>query len=500
VNLGRYGLGVRALRLRSCCSWRIALSHLAAPMFAAVLAACSAPADLANIHDDLARHRQSLPADEVGRPLTEDDAVALALRYNLDSRVKALETTLAAGKADLSMFTLLPQMAATGGVTRRNSQNLTTSKDMNTGVTSTDSSLGEDSFRRTGDLTASWNMVDFGIALLRSDQEDDHVVQALEKRRRALHLLVQDVQAAYWKAVINEFAEQKYNALEIRLMRSVQSAEGAERSKVGDPMQMLAHQRVIVETMRQVAELQRQTQSARAELAGLMGMSSSTSFRLMDLGSESGLIVAEPAKSMDLMEEIALANRPELRGEAAQFRIDVADVHAEMLKTLPGIGPYIGGHYDSNSFLVFNSWADAGLKVAWNLVDLMSAPKRIDHSKAVAETTRVRRVAVAMAVLTQVHTADIQYRHALKEYRLTEQMAAIDRRITGLAGKSREAGSGTPMEEIKAEAGQMLSTLRRFLLYSDLQGAKARLNAAMGLDPAPLLRQDDHADVADGQS
>ncbi len=463
-----------------------------------LLAGCSSPADLADIRDDLARHSESLPPEVLSKPLAVEDAIALAMRYNLDSRVKALEEVIAAGKADLSMFALLPQMAASGGILKRNPRNITTSRDLATGAISASPSQSEDPFRRTGDLTASWNLVDFGIALLRSDQEDDRVALAIEKRRRAVHLLVQDVQAAYWKAAINEFAEKKYGSLELKLMRSVQSAETAELSKVGDPMQMLAHQRAIVDTMRQIAELQRQTATARAELAGLMGMPSPTAFRLVELDDESDLSAAESDRTLETMEEIALANRPELKSEEAQFRIDVGDVHTEMLKSLPGIGPYIGGHFDSNSFMIYNSWADAGLKVAWNLVDLLSAPKRIDQSKAVAETTRARRLAMGMAVLTQVHVADIQHRHALKEYRLTGQMAAIDRRITGLSSKSREAGSGSPMDEIKAEASAMLSTLRRFIIYSDLQGARARLNAAMGLDPGPPPSQGDLVGEAEG--
>ena len=466
-------------------------SKLLVGLVAVLLAGCSGPADLSDIHDDLAQHSQTLPPEVLSRPLTVDDAIALAMRYNLDSRVKALEEVIAAGKADLSMFAMLPQLAASGGISRRNPRSLTTSQDLSTGAITTAPSSSEDAFRRTGDLTASWNLMDFGIALLRSDQDDDRVALAIEKRRRAVHLLVQDVQAAYWKAVINEFAEKKYSTLELKLMRSVQSAESAERTKVGDPMQMLGHQRAIVETMRQIAELQRQTASARAELAGLMGVTSPAAFHLVELDDDSDLSAADPLYTLDAMEKIALDNRPELKSEEAQFRIDVGDVHAEMVKSLPGIGPYMGGHFDSNSFLVYNSWADAGLKVAWNLVDLLSAPKRIDQAKAVAETTRARRLAVAMAVLTQVHVSEIQYRHSLKEYRLTEQMAAIDRRITSLSSKSREAGSGSPMEEIKAEAAAMLSTLRRFIIYSDLQAAKARMNAAMGLDPDPKILQGD---------
>ncbi|MDO8607299.1 MAG: TolC family protein [Phaeospirillum sp.] len=451
----------------------------------ATLSACSlTPADLGEIRQELNNLAETLPQDKLQQPLTVDDAIALAVSHNLDARVKVLEEVLAAGKADLSLFALLPELAAKGGWTKRNPKKTTTSRDLSTGAMG-NYSVGEDAVSRTGDLTASWNLMDFGIAMLRADQEEDRVKLTMEKRRRALHLLVQDVHASYWKAVINEYAEKKYNSLERRLVRSVADAETAERTKVGDPMQMLAHQRAIVDTMRQIAELQRQTAPARAELAGHMGVQSVIGFKLAELQDDSFLNVAEMVETIENMEIIALGNRPELKVEEAQFRIDAKEIRTELLKSLPGIGPFMGGHYDSNTFIKYNAWADAGLHMAWNLVDMLSTPKRIGQAKNVVEITRARRLALGMTVVTQVHVADIQYRHALKEYRLTEQMATIDRRITGLASKSKAAGSGSAMEEIKAEAAGMLSTLRRFILYSDLQSSKARLTSAMGIDPSP---------------
>ncbi|WP_235062888.1 TolC family protein [Paramagnetospirillum caucaseum] len=452
---------------------------------AAMLSACSVmPEDLAEIRQDISSHAESLPQEVLKRPLSVEDAVALAVAHNLDARVKSLEEALAAGKADLSLFAMLPELAAKGNWSKRGPRKATTSKDLSTGTVA-NYSTGEDRISRTGDLTASWNLVDFGIALVRADQEEDKMVLAAEKRRRAQHLLIQDVQAAYWKAVINEFANRKYASLEARLVKSVEDAETAERTKVGDPMQMLGHQRAIVDTMRQIAELQRQTSTAKADLAGHMGVPSSGAFELAELKDDSFLSVEDPDLSVEAMEATALANRPELKTEEVQFRIDRDDIRTELLKTLPGIGPFMGGHYDSNSYIKYNAWADAGTHMAWNLVDILTAPKRIGNAQTVAETTRARRLAMGMAVLTQVHVADIQVRHALKEYRLTEQMAAIDRRITGLAAKSKQAGSGSAMEEIKAEASAMLSTLRRFILYSDLQGAKARLKSAQGIDHVP---------------
>ncbi|MBX9634898.1 MAG: TolC family protein, partial [Magnetospirillum sp.] len=377
---------------------------------ALLLAGCAPPAELASVESELSRHAETLPADVLSQPLTVDDAIGLAVAYNLDARVKALEEVIAVGKADLSMFAMLPEMAAKAGWSRRSQQYQTTSKDISTGTTSTSYSQSEDISRFTGDLTLSWNLVDFGIALLRSEQEDGRVKLMIEKRRRAMHLLVQDVQAAYWKAVINEFAERKYKTLELKLIRSVGDAETAERTKVGDPMQMLAHQRAIVDTMRQIAELQRQTSTARADLAGLMGVPSVGAFQLAEVNEGATLVVDEPATAIEALEATALANRPELKSETAQFGIDANEIHTEMLKSIPGIGPFFGGHFDSNSYMRYNSWADAGVKVAWNLVDLLSAPKRINQARMTVEVTRARRVAVAMAVLTQVHVADIQYR------------------------------------------------------------------------------------------
>jgi outer membrane protein, multidrug efflux system len=452
---------------------------------AALLSGCSImPADLADLREEIDRQAATLPKEVLARPLSVEDAVNMALAHNLDARVKSLDEALAAGRADLSLFSLLPEMAAKGNLSRRNPQKTTTSKDLSTGEVAA-YSVGEDKISRTGDLTASWNLVDFGIALLRLDQAEDKMALAAEKRRRAAHLLVQDVQAAYWKAVINEFANRKYASLESRFVKSVDDAETAERTRVGDPMQMLGHQRTIVDTMRQIAELQRQTATAKAELAGLMGIPSASAFTLEELKDDSALAAEEPDQGVEAMEATALANRPELKTEEAQFRIDRNDIRTELLKTLPGIGPFMGGHYDSNTYIKYNAWADAGLHMAWNLVDILSTPKRVGNAQMVAETTRARRLAMGMAVRTQVHVADIQVRHALKEYRLAEQIAAIDRRITSLAEKSKKAGSGSAMEAVKAEAAGMLSTLRRFILYSDLQGAKARLRAAEGIDHAP---------------
>ena len=87
------------------------------------------------------------------------------------------------------------------------------------------------------------------------------------------------------------------------------------------------------------------------------------------------------------LEQEALANRPELREQDYQTRISAAETRKAMLRLLPGLEFSAGGHYDSNSFLVDNRWADYGAKVTWNLFNVLSAPAAIDAAKAGAKTS-----------------------------------------------------------------------------------------------------------------
>src|SRR5690606_39818356 len=95
-------------------------------------------------------------------------------------------------------------------------------------------------------------------------------------------------------------------------------------------------------------------------------------------------------------EQLALASRPELREQDYQTRISAAETRKAMLRLLPGLEFSAGGHYDSNSFLVNQSWADYGVKVTWNLFNVLSAPAAIDVAKAGQQVADARRQAMSI--------------------------------------------------------------------------------------------------------
>ena len=74
-------------------------------------------------------------------------------------------------------------------------------------------------------------------------------------------------------------------------------------------------------------------------------------------------------------------------------------------RLFPGIEFEAGINYSSNSYLKNRNWANAGVGVTWNLMKLFTQPKAIRLAKDKEELERLRRLAMTMAVTSQVNVA-----------------------------------------------------------------------------------------------
>jgi len=102
-------------------------------------------------------------AEPLTRPLTFADAVARVLHDNLDARAKMMEEAVAMGQLDLDRFEPLPHLVASGGYVGRSDHATVTSRN----AVTLEPALSvpyysTDRDRKVGDLTMSWNVLDFG--------------------------------------------------------------------------------------------------------------------------------------------------------------------------------------------------------------------------------------------------------------------------------------------------------------------------------------------------
>ena len=429
--------------------------------------------DLQNMYKD---------QEPLSGPLTLHQAMARAVKYNLEGRLKVMEEALAKRQLDLASFDMLPRMALDAGYVGRNNVNASSSQSVETGTQSLEPSTSQDRDREVADLTMVWNVLDFGVSYISAKQAGDQRLIVQERRRKVINTIVQDVRSAYWRAMAAERLLKQIDSLMARVEAARNNSQSMSEQRIGDPVQALGYQRSLIQATRQLEEQRRALSLAKTELATLINLPLGTE---LTLATPDEYDIPELKVDMARLEQEALASRPELREQDYQTRITAAETRKAMLRLLPGLEFSAGGHYDSNSFLVEQGWADYGVKVTWNLFNVISAPAAIDVAKAGEEVAAARRQAMSIAVLAQLYVANANYRDALRQFKTNQQLSDIDGQIVGqLRSRHQAAGIGE-LELIQGELNTLQADLRRDLSYADLRNAYGQIFASAGLDPLP---------------
>jgi multidrug efflux system outer membrane protein len=420
--------------------------------------------------------------EPLGGPLTLHQAMARAVKYNLEGRLKIMEEALAKRQLDLASFDMLPRMALDAGYVGRNNVNASSSQSVRTGTQSLEPSTSQDRDRDVADLTMVWNVLDFGVSYISAKQQGDQRLIVQERRRKVINTIVQDVRSAYWRAMAAERLLTQIDSLMARVETARNDSQSMSQQRIGDPVQALGYQRSLIEATRQLEEQRRALSLAKTELATLINLPMGTE---LTLATDNAYEIPELKVDLASLEQEALTSRPELREQDYQTRISAAETRKAMLRLLPGLEFSAGGHYDSNSFLVEQGWADYGVKVTWNLFNVISAPAAIDVAKAGEEVATARRQAMSIAVLAQLYVANANYREALRQFKTNQQLSDIDGQIVGQLRNRHQADGIGELDLIQGELNTLQADLRRDLSYADLRNAYGQIFASAGLDPLP---------------
>lgn len=354
--------------------------------------------------------------EPVTAPIGLYDAMARALKYNLESRLKVMENALAQQQLELAHYDMLPKLAASAGYVGRNNVSASSSRNINTGSTTVPYSTSQDRDRDVADLTMVWNVLDFGVSYVSAKQKSDQRWIAEERKRKVVHTILQDVRSAYWRAVAAERLLGQIDGLIARVNQARDASELMTQQQVGDSVEALSYRRALIDATRQLEEQRLALSLAKTELATLMNLPLNTPFKLA-LPSSSDQIVPQLNVDPKILEEAALVSRPALREQDYQVRIHAAETRKALLRTLPGIELSVGGHYDSNSLLVNNSWADVGVKATWNLFNLMSGPAARKTAQANEQVAEIQRQAMSLAIMAQLYVARANYNESLCQYK-----------------------------------------------------------------------------------
>jgi outer membrane protein TolC len=460
---------------------------LAAAALLVCLSGCASvdlkPLSQADIREAVSQDRTALDkqAEPLAGALTLDDAIARAIKYNAERRVRLMEEAVANGQFELGNFDMLPHLVASAGYRDRDSNLISRSKDSVTGAPSlANPSISSSRSALSTDLGFSWSLLDFGQSYYAAKQNADRVLIAAERRRKALHNLVQDVRTAYWRVV----AAEKLNA-SIRLTikdaeDALADARKAEDEKLKSPLEPLRFQRQLLENLRMLELVEQELSTARIELASLTQLPILQVRNLVEPRSTVNTVWLEtPAEQM---EAYALQQNPDLRESIYNARIAQQETRRAMLKMFPGLSFNYAIKHSDDSYLINQTWQETGVQVSFNLLGFLAMPAQRKLAEAGVTRADQKRMATQMAVVSQVNIARLQYANAAAQFSRADAIASVDKRLADHIGNQVLAERQTKLERVSQQTSYILSTLRRYQALSNAQAAGSRLQASLGLE------------------
>jgi outer membrane protein TolC len=463
------------------------LTAIAATSVAVLLSACSVSPvaiDKSEVGRRVAEDKSKMFADQeaIRGAMAFPEVAARALKYNLDYRVRLMEEAVAQGLLDVSSWEMFPRLLANAGYTRRNNDQGGYSRLIPGGTPSTTASQTVDSSRRLANVEFAWNILDFGVSYYRAKIAADQVLIAEERKRKVMQNLMQDTRNAYWRALGAQRLLGQMDSLMQRSNLALARARQIEQQGLLPQAQALAYQRALLDSTTLLQVRRQDLELAKAELSSLMNLQPGTEFLLADEAED--VLPPLPA-NISALEDMALNQRPELREEDYRKRISANDAKRAIVSLLPGVEFNMNLQRDSNSLLLNKNWIDTGFRLSANLFKLASMPTVKRSQEAQKQLDDTRRMAQAMAVLTQVRVASLRYGLAKDELGTTNDSANVDQRLANYAKASATSRVDSELEVIRTEARALLSNYQRHIAYSNAQAAWGRLFNSVGYDIAP---------------
>lgn len=439
----------------------------------------------------------------VTKPISLDEAIQRGLKYNLQKRVKVLESALSQQQLDLVYYDMLPSLTASAGYSERNNYAASASTSFVNGEpqplgNNPSYAVSQDKDRKTADITFSWNILDFGLSYVRAQQQADKLLIAKEKEKKVEHNLTQEIRRAYYQAVSAQDLLKRIQPMMIEVNQALNDSKQVQNQRVAkSPMEALSYQRELLDILRSLHTLESGLISAKVELAELMGLKPGIEFELASK-VEKDYEIPQFNINLNEMEKIALENRPELLESRYQERISEKEITAAKLKMLPGINLSTSLSYENSDYLLNNDWYSYGANVSWNLLNVFKGKDMNKLAKTQVEIAKEQKLALSMAVLSQVHLSIVKFNQAKKEYLLAKDYLEVTDDIFDLTQVQNDLNLNSRLILIKEKLNHILATLRYSSSYANVQNSYGRIFASLGVEKKDL--QKDEENINDSNS
>jgi len=386
---------------------------------------------------------------KIEKPIDLYMAMALALKYNYTRRLITYEDSII--RAGMSPVNRLPEIVSNAGyINDTNSKHL------------------------SPDLKMAWNMLDMTLVYCLSQNPDYAASVAYEETRKVIHNILQETRTLYWKTLtaqrvlplIDDMTE--FMTLEVDEINAEAKRLEAQGKYIGT--EALVKKRDYMDSIKKLATLKRDLETAQPRLASLMGMHPATDFRLV--GPEYGNFdLPEVRGNLSELEWLALTNRPELRSHDLSTSADRLHLVVRDFRD-PGLQKY-----KSDPDFYNKMWSKQAKEIGMSVFEDPANPNAIDLAN-------LRRQRMSALVLSQLYVAWAQYQSAVEDYQINMEIATTSENIA----EDITIMSGSKAQKSHLESARAIADeVKAFKSYVDLQEALGNLYATIGMDALPYF-------------
>jgi outer membrane protein TolC len=402
----------------------------------------------------------------VGRALTVDEAVAIALEAQPAIQARLSEYAAARLRVDQALSPLLPQVSAVWSAAR--SQGVT--RDAAGTAVRTITGFDENTFAR---VALSQLIFDFGKSFATTEAVRKRAEVALEDVEFQRQLITLSVKEAFTNINfsqrlirVNEQALQRAE-LNLRSARGFFDVGTRPRSDVTRAEVDVANARVDLIRARNAERF------ARVALNTAMGLPPETPTQVQD-----NLVYQPTVLERERLVRDAVGARPESR--QARLRVDEAEalVRRSERDFLPDV--VAGGFYGASRSDFDQVW-EISLNLSWSLFDGGNRIARLREARALVDAAQANVRAVELDIARQVEQAAIAVQEA--EERIQAAQVAVVSAVENfrLAQGRFDAGVGTILELTDAQLALTQAQSSEAQALADYRIELARLQRALGL-------------------
>jgi outer membrane protein TolC len=428
----------------------------------------------------------------INGPLTLEDAVAYAIKYNLDAAVTKLERDIQEEAVVGAKLKMLPSLTLGGELGYRDKYNASFSDPLSGEEGFQAFNYSRDKTTRKFDLELSWNLLDFGISYYQQRQASNRFRISEQIRRRVIQNLKLDVTKTFWQMQVSRAAMQIADRLIDRLQKREKILLNQIESRLVSEIDVLETTTALSEMKMKMSGFEQEFQKHKHKLATLMGLTKQLDFELAPV--DFSVEIEKMDINLKALEIEALHQRPELYEQDLEELITVDEARITVAKTVPSASIFYRFNYDDDSHLYYDHWQDIGFKLSFDLLSIPYKMSRQREVKKTKELIRKRRLSLAAAILTQLNIALVDYEYMIQKYRQTKDIESKREQL--MEGRRRHAklGNGKIEDVLKSEGRHLFSQVLSLSTYADLMIAKQRIFNTIGREEIGrihFLKEDD---------